>query len=324
MAYSNSPLVSYTCLSPHCDPRDGRKILKITPHHAAAVGASLEGMGSVFRTRQASANYGIDVNGKIAMYVEEKNRAWTSSSASNDYQAVTIEVANSGGEPDWKISDASFEALIKLIVDICKRNGIPKLVYTGDSSGNLTRHNMFVSTTCPGPYLQSKFPEIVSRVNAQLSKEPVKPAEPDPVPETNVIYRVQVGAYSIKANADNMEAKLKKDGYSTIVVKDNGLYKVQVGAYTVKANADRMEAKLKAAGYSTLVTSKTGKAYVPIIEVGSKVKIRNGAPAYNGVALAPFVYGRVNVVSQLAGDRAVVTYGGVIVAAVKVSDLILV
>lgn len=317
MAYSNSSLVSKTILSPMCDDRGGRKILKITPHHAAAVGATLEGMGNVFRTREASANYGIDVNGNIALYVEEKNRAWTSSNATNDFQAVTIEIANSGAGPDWKISDKSFEALVKLCVDICKRNGIAKLNYTGDATGNLTRHNMFVATACPGPYLQSKFPELANRVNAQLSSG----SKPTPIPDTKVIYRVQVGAYSMKANAEAMKAKLEKDGYSTIMVRDNGLYKVQVGAYTVEANALKMEAKLKSAGYPTYITSKTGTAVVSEIKVGSKVKIKNGARAYDNTVLAPFVYDRVNTVTQITGDRVVVSYGGVIVAAVRKDDL---
>lgn len=322
MAYSNSSLISKTILSPYYDPRNGKKILKITPHHAAAVNVSLDGLGSVFRTRQASANYGIDSNGQIAMFVEEKNRAWTSSNANNDYQAVTIEISNSKGAPNWEISDKAWDSLVKLCVDICRRNNISSLNYTGDTSGNLTRHNMFAATACPGPYLQSRLPELAKLVNAQLSKgTPAPVVEPEPIVTTD-IYRVQVGAYAVKANAEAMQAKLKAQGYSTIIVQVDGLYKVQVGAYTVLKNAETMQAKLKAQGYSTIITSKTGKATPSSIKVGDTVRLKKGALAYNGQALASFVYNRDHVVSQISGDRAVITYGGVVVAAVKVSDLI--
>lgn len=167
---SNSSLVGYTKLSPHKRSRNGKKISKITIHHAAVVNASLEGMGNGFSgSRVASSNYGIDSNGRIGMYVEEQYRAITSSSTANDEVAVTIEVANSSAGPDWKISEKAYTALINLCVDICKRNGIKALDYTGDKNGNLTRHNMFTKTTCPGPYLQGKFSEIAKEVNKKLN-----------------------------------------------------------------------------------------------------------------------------------------------------------
>jgi hypothetical protein len=133
---------------------------------------TVERCGDVFaaRARKASSNYGIGSDGRVGLYVEEKNRAWTSSNSANDYQAVTIEVANDGKGPDWHVSDKALAALIDLCVDICERNHIEKLIYTGDATGNLTRHNMFAKTTCPGPYLQSKFPYIVEEVNKRLQK----------------------------------------------------------------------------------------------------------------------------------------------------------
>lgn len=100
---------------------------------------------------QASANYGIGYDARVGMYVEEKNRAWTSSNANNDHQAITIEVANDGGTPNWHVSDKVISKLIELCVDICKRNGITKLNYTGSANGNLTLHKFFAATVCPRP-----------------------------------------------------------------------------------------------------------------------------------------------------------------------------
>lgn len=170
---SNSKLVSYTRISPNSTNPRRNKIRKITIHHTAGV-LSLQTIGNVFapKSRNASSNYGVDSQGRVGMYVEEKNCAWTSSSLSNDHQAVTIEVSNSQVGGQWKVSDAALKATIELCIDICKRNGIKKLNYTGDASGNLTRHNMFSATTCPGPYLQSKFPYIAREVNKALGNKP--------------------------------------------------------------------------------------------------------------------------------------------------------
>ena len=173
---SNSSLVNYTKISPSKDEMSGKINKKITIHHMAG-NLSVETCGNVFQTAEASANYGIGSDGRVGMYVEEKDRAWTSSSRANDEQAVTIEVANDGGAPDWHVSDSALAKLIDLCVDICQRNGISSLNYTGDTNGNLTRHNMFASTTCPGPYLQSKFPYIAEEVNKRLGNNtPIAPA----------------------------------------------------------------------------------------------------------------------------------------------------
>jgi LysM repeat protein len=167
---SNSSLVQYTKLSPNCNKPRKSKIKKITIHHMAGV-LSVETCGNIFQNpnRQASSNYAIGSDGRIAMYVEEANRSWCSSNAENDHQAITIEVSNSKNGGDWPVSDYVLSRLIDLCVDICKRNGISKLIYDGTKNGTLTRHNMFANTACPGPYLQSKFPYIAEEVNKRLN-----------------------------------------------------------------------------------------------------------------------------------------------------------
>jgi len=117
----------------------------------------------------------IGTDGRIAMYVEEKNRSWCSSSASNDHRAVTIEVANNGGGPDWPVSDEAYDALLDLVTDICKRNNITKLLWKGDKSligqvnkQNMTVHRWFAAKACPGDYLYNLHPDIVEKVNKRL------------------------------------------------------------------------------------------------------------------------------------------------------------
>lgn len=173
---SNSPLVNYTKISPNKNSPRNNTIKKITIHHMAG-NASIETCGALFANpnRKASSNYGIGSDGRVGLYVDEKDRSWCSSSGSNDHQAITIEVANDGGAPLWHVSDKALAKCIELCVDICKRNGIKKLNYTGDVSGNLTLHKWFAATACPGPYLESKMPYIADEVNKRLAPA-TKPA----------------------------------------------------------------------------------------------------------------------------------------------------
>lgn len=167
----NSPLTNYVYLSPNATFPRGDAIQKVTIHHMAS-DLTLEELGASFgqRDRRASANYAIDSAGQVALYVEERDRAWTSSSLENDDQAVTIEVANDEIGGDWHVSDAAYERLLDLCEDICRRNGIQELRYTGDETGNLTLHSMFRSDTeCPGPYLTNRMGEIAQEVNRRLS-----------------------------------------------------------------------------------------------------------------------------------------------------------
>lgn len=168
-----SDLVTNIILSPFYNPRNGRKVEKITIHHMAGVSSADDcGYGFQEPTREGSANYGIGVEGEIDCYVGEENRAWTSSSPENDYQAITIEVSNSiyGDEYGWPVSDASYESLINLCVDICQRYDIT-LEYTGDANGTLTEHRMFAATACPGPYLHDRMYDIAAEVNRRMNKD---------------------------------------------------------------------------------------------------------------------------------------------------------
>lgn len=148
--------------------RNGYKVCKITPHHAAGV-ISAEQLAKIFQnpSRQASANYCIGNDGTIVGGVDENNRAWTSASRSNDFQSITIEISNSQTGGNWPISDAAWNSLVNLCVDICKRHDF-RLEYDGTKNGSLTTHDMFANTNCPGPYLKGRMQELADTVNARL------------------------------------------------------------------------------------------------------------------------------------------------------------
>ena len=166
---SNSPLVNYVKLSPHYDSRDGKKITDITIHHMAG-NLTVEQCGQVFQTRPASSNYGIDSRGRVGLYVDEKYASWANSNLASNQRSITIELANDRTGGNWHVSDTAINKCIELCVDICRRNGIPRLNFTGNTNGNLTAHRMFTATACPGDYLYSKFNYIATEVNKQLGQ----------------------------------------------------------------------------------------------------------------------------------------------------------
>lgn len=166
---SRSELIDYIKISPNSTNPRNHKIDTIVIHHMAG-NLSVESCGEIFASpsRQASSNYGIDSDGRVGLYVDEQNRSWCSSNRDVDQRAITIEVANCSTGGEWPVSQKAYDKLIDLCVDICKRNGIKKLNFTGDRAGNLVMHKYFANTQCPGPYLEKRFPDIAAEVNIRL------------------------------------------------------------------------------------------------------------------------------------------------------------
>ncbi len=179
MAYTNCSMVVYTKLSPNHSGQRTHSIDRISPH--CVVGqCTAEGLGDWFArsSTQASSNYGIDRDGRIGLYVEEKNRSWCTSSSANDQRAITIECANDTTEP-YTMRDVVYQTLIKLCVDICKRNGKKKLLWLVDKDKTLnytpasdemiiTVHRWFANKSCPGEWLYSRLGDLANKVTAEL------------------------------------------------------------------------------------------------------------------------------------------------------------
>lgn len=305
---SNSPLVNYTKISPNKSSPRNHKIDTVTIH--CVVGqCSVETLGNVFAptSRQASSNYGIGYDGRIGMYVEEEDRSWCSSNAANDNRAITIEVASDTKEP-YAVNAKAYAALIDLLVDICKRNGIKELVWSTNKADrvnhkngcNMTVHRDYANKSCPGTYLYERHAQIASEVNKRLGRTNIKPAPEKP---SGGLYRVQTGAFKSKTNADTMLAKVKAKGFDTYMVKVGDLYKIQVGAFKVKANAEAMLKKLQAAGFSASITTEEG-AGKSVDELAREVlqgKWGNGAERKKRLEAAGYDYAAVQKkVNQLA------------------------
>ncbi|WP_276876721.1 N-acetylmuramoyl-L-alanine amidase [Anaerococcus hydrogenalis] len=169
---TNSKLIDDIILSPNHSGLRNEKITKIAIHHAAGVIKGRD-LAKIFLPRQrcASSNYMIGSDGLIVLGVDERNRAWTTSSSWCDNRAITIEVGNSTRGVNWEVSDFVLNRLIDLVTDICRRNNIYPCTYTGNKNGVLQKHEWYANTNCPGPYLGNKFSFIASEVNKRLDKD---------------------------------------------------------------------------------------------------------------------------------------------------------
>lgn len=231
---SNSSLVTYKkIVSNKTTGRGGKKIDKIFLHHMAG-SLTVKQCGNVFATRAASAHYGVN-GSQIGQYVDEKDTAWHCGNFAYNQRSIGIELANDGGaSAKWHVSDKTIATAIKLIADICKRNGIEKLKFTGDLSGNLCMHCYCASTACPGPYMKTKFKYIAKKVNTLLDglkNEWLDHKTP---------FKVKVAAKDLYIRAGS--------GTSYKKVKENGSYYIKPGVYTiiaVKEGGDYAWGKLK-------------------------------------------------------------------------------
>lgn len=318
---SNSKLVDYTKISPNKTSPRNHKIDTITIH--CVVGqCSVETLGNVFAptSRRASSNYGIGYDGRIGMYVEEKDRSWCSSSASNDNRAITIEVASDTKHP-YKVRDAAYKALIDLCTDICKRNGIKELKWKADKSligkveqQNMTVHRWFANKACPGDYLYNLHGQIAAEVNARLG------VVSDTTPDTNAALEYAVGdVVTFKgakhyASSNSTNGKRCKPGEARVTsVAKNGKHQYHLIKTTGSASTV----------YGWVDAADIAKASAAIAK-GSKVKVNKGAKTYTGGSLASFVYSTVYTVMQIDGDRVVIGKDGVVTAAVNIKNLTLV
>lgn len=230
MAYTNSPLVTYTKLSPNHSGQRKHAIDTITIH--CVVGQlSVETIGNIFAptSRQASSNYGIGKDGRIGMYVEEKNRSWCTSSSANDNRAITIEVASDTKHP-YAVNDKAYAALLDLVTDICRRNGIKKLVWSTVKNDrvnhlngcNMTVHRDYANKSCPGDYLYNLHGEIVAEVNKRLGQ--TEATDPKPITPAPVVSEIKEGdLVKIADNAVYYSGKSVPDW-----VKDKHWYVVEV------------------------------------------------------------------------------------------------
>lgn len=295
---SNSPLVDYTRISPNKSSPRNHKIDTITIH--CVVGqCTVETLGNIFAptSRQASSNYGVGTDGKIGMYVEEKDRSWCSSNAANDNRAVTIEVASDTKHP-YAVNDRAFAALLDLVTDICKRNGIKKLVWSTKKADrvnhkngcNMTVHRDYANKSCPGDYLYNRHREIAAEVNRRLGVA-------DTAPDAGAAQGVTV--YTVK----------KGDTLSQIAAKYGTTYQAIAAYNGIKnPNAIRVGQKIK-------IPASTAPA---ALKKGDRVKVLN-AVTYDGKPFRTY-YDTYDVI-QVSGARVVIGVGVTVTAAVNAANL---
>lgn len=173
---SNSPLATYTRITKNKTSPRNHAIDTITIHCIVGQWTAKQGCDYFATTdRQCSANYVVGKDGSIGLSVDEKDRSWCSSNGTNDNRAITIEVASDTTHP-YAVTAKAYAALLDLVTDICKRNGIKKLVWSTNKNDrvnhrngcNMTVHRDFANKACPGEYLYSRHGEIAAEVNKRL------------------------------------------------------------------------------------------------------------------------------------------------------------
>lgn len=312
---SNSSLVNTTvwCAEGnYTHGRSGRNIEMVALHHMAGV-LSAEQCGRIFQQagRGASANYGIGKDGEVGLYVDEYNTAWANANWDSNCKSVSIELSNSSASGNYPVSDVVLNKAIDLIADIFKRNNLGKCV----KGQNLVWHSMYSNTYCPGDYVRSKLDYIVDKVNEKLGLN-------SNVSSNDNLYKVQVGAFSKKENADNLANEIKNKGIDTYIVKIDNLYKVQCGAFANVDNAKNMAKTLNNMGYDTYIVglneSTSSNQSSNTIKAGDKVRVTN-AVQYNGQSFA--VYFDTYDVIEVSGDRAVIGQGSEVTCAISINNI---
>lgn len=253
--------------------------------HCVVGHLSMKSLASCFQgTRRASSNYGVMDDGKVGLFVEEKDRSWCSSSSANDVRAITVEIDSDATAP-YAMTDGAVNGAIKLCIDICQRNGIKKMIWIADKEkalakqqklaegeGIFTVHRWFANKSCPGDFLYNKMGWVCDQVNAALEGIPfesvVEPEKPKTIEE--LAKEVIDGKWGVGVDRIN---RLTEAGYdykavqkrvNEILAPAPKYYHVQCGAFKEKANADALVARLKAKGYPT---------YVPYIDGLYKVQV---------------------------------------------------
>lgn len=254
---SNSKLVDCTVKSPNHSGKRTKKIDRITPH--CVVGQlSAESIGGCFTStsRQASCNYGIGKDGRVCLIVDEENRSWCTSSSANDQRAITIECASDAKEP-YAFNSAVYDKLVKLCIDICKRNGLTKVLWIENKEQSLsyvpkagecvlTVHRWFANKSCPGNWMYARMGQLAKEINAGLGAASEAPAPVKPPVVTTELYRVrktwadsktQKGAFRDLGNAKACADK--NSGYSVFDSSGKVVYSPSVPfkPYTVKVTA---------------------------------------------------------------------------------------
>lgn len=278
---SNSPLVNYTKISPNKTSPRNHVIDTITIH--CVVGQlTAEGIAGCFTSpnTKASCNYGIGKDGRIALVVDEKDRSWCSSNSANDNRAITIEVASDTTHP-YKVNDAAYKSLINLLVDICKRNNIKKLLWKGDKSligqtdkQNMTVHRWFANKACPGDYLYNRHVQIASEVNARLGVSDKSNLVETESSNTNKTTFKEGDLVSLTANAKYYDNSNVPDW-----VKNTKWYVESVNSDRVVINkSDDGKNAINSpinAKYLRLVEKKTDTPYMVSVDI-PKLNIRKG------------------------------------------------
>lgn len=313
-------------------------LLGVTVHNGATRGTARQlGIYGNYNSPEVSYHYSADES-EVYHLIPEEYTAWHAGERKGNNETIAIEIGRDM-DYDTDLYDRAEDNAAHLTAAILHRHGlgIDRVFRHYDWNRKLCPHRFFEAeagktkrrTTDEFKSLVKKYLDVMSGAGSGGGSKPVPQPDPQPI-DGEVVYRVQIGAFREGAYATAMADRAKKAGYYVWRFLDtDGLIKIQIASYSDEAGAKAFAETVKAKGFNVFI-SKHRLTAMPAPEkpvkatafaIGDKVKIKKGATDYNGGKLASFVYGRTHIVTGRSGDRIVVSYNGVIVAAVRAADL---
>ena len=209
----------------------------------------------------------------------------------------------------------------------CAKEIAADLKARGWGIDRVKKHQDFSGKYCPHRTLDMGFQRILDMIKAELgnvnNNTPQAPSSP--ITPTGAMYRAVAGSYSVRANAEAQQIKLKADGYDSfllsVVAADGKTYlRVIAGSFKDKATADKRVAELVSKGYNAFVAAydsnnkaitsspttqtTTSTTSNPALGVGNKVNITATHYSTGQVIPAEQKGSKGHTIKQISGDKA--------------------
>ena len=194
----------YAIVPVHFTPgRGGNKINKVVIHHNGG-NLSIQQCYNVWLTRQASAHYQVDANGRIGQLVHDVDTAWHAGDFGANQTSIGIEHADISSSP-WRVSDATLDNGAHLVAAICKRYGLGRPQW----GVNVFPHRQFSSTECPASLAGDQNAAYMAKAQAYYDQmtgaTSTGTATVKPAAATTKKYRdIKALQTAVKAAADNV------------------------------------------------------------------------------------------------------------------------
>lgn len=205
--------------------RGGHKVEFIGIHHNAG-NLSIQQTYNVWQSRQASAHYQVDINGRIGQLVWDRDTAWALGNFDMNQRSINIEHANNtGAAGGWTVSEATLDNGAHLVAALCKLFKLGRPVW----GQNVRPHSQISPTACPGALAGAQRDAYMARAqywyDQMTGSKPAPTPQPSPAPTVGYTVKVTTPVLNIRKGAGTNFAtagSVKKGEIYTIVAESAG------------------------------------------------------------------------------------------------------